>query len=291
MLTLDGIRRSVGPDTAFVQAEIQRPLSDLLPKDVLGRSLESGCTKAAGGFAGFPKCEEGGSPAKIWSVSLLRNLHNRHLHGKAVTDAWNETITADTTEDIVIAVFDCSSVSDALRALTYLKSPTTWDFVDPYADSVNLLYTPFDFSKTWANSDLKESHVLSSSSQQIGTVAMNTRVTFYTSDTWSNCSLNPSSTKIMTYLELWGFTTFAIDNRVFLIVNYSMIYGPEYQACEGSTLPGGSILWVNIPYEWQQIGHSFVFSSGGKRLFTINYNPFLDNLDGVLRAVFQVLAK
>jgi len=43
VLALDEIRRSVQPATVFVQAEVQRPLSALLPDDILGIPLVNNC--------------------------------------------------------------------------------------------------------------------------------------------------------------------------------------------------------------------------------------------------------
>jgi len=54
VLTLDEVRRSVGPDTAFVQAEVQKALTDFLPREALGIKLDVTDDSTALVFPGVP---------------------------------------------------------------------------------------------------------------------------------------------------------------------------------------------------------------------------------------------
>lgn len=290
VLTLDGIRRSVGPDTAFVQAEIQRPLSDLLPRQALGRSLVA------------PE----GSGITLATESLWNALQEAGIDMNGVGESYNRTVSGDTTEEITIDIFDCASATDASRALTYLSTPTTWALDDP-RPKPPLMLDPLAWFSAWGGSwgsrwSPERSDVIFSTSQKIGCVVVNTVVASYTypeppypySNEWCVTSRNAASDKITPDLVLWGFRSFAIDNLAFLIVYDRLIVGPQYPACESgrAPLPGGGTfeIWLGLPYGWKRVGHSFVFSSGNSRLFSVDYDPFLDNFDQILATVFHTLS-
>jgi len=302
VLTLDGIRRSVGAGTTFVQAEIQRPLSDLLPRQALGRALALvvGPPRSFLDLASGVMKDEGDWPT-LATQALWNYLKKNDINMNWVGEAYNETVSGDTTEEITIDLFDCASATDASRALAYFKTPTLWDLIDPRDFLLPVLSweQQMAFSGSWAGQNWKDKKVLLSTSQETARVTVNS-VVYYSihpePDDIDICvmSRHAASENINPHLAFYGFRSFTIDNLAFLIVYESIVSGPKYAACESwqAPLPGGGTFetWSEIPYEWKQVGHSFFFMSEGKRLFTIDYNPFLDNFDQVLATVFHALS-
>ena len=282
VLTLDGIRRSVGPDTAFIQAEIQRPLSDLLPRQTLGRSLVA------------PE----GAGITLASWSLENALQNAGVDVNGVAEAYNNTVTGNTTDEITIDIFNCADEADASRAVAYLSAPTSWDLTDPRANSYDPLttYDPFVFRGSWAGQLPTDSDILVSTSQEVGGMVVNTVVALSTypdsqdlSDLVFGCwSSVPDirSRQFTPSLQLWGFASFAIDDLAFSIVYYrKFVAGSTYPPCDMSgVVPSG------ISYKWDLVRHSVVFSCENSRVFSVDSSSFLSNFDKVLNTVFQALA-
>jgi len=288
VLTLDEIRHSVGAGTTFVQAEIQRPLSDLLPRQALGRALAL--------VVGPPRLLEGDWPT-LATRSLWNYLKKNDINMNWVAEAYNKTVSGNTTEEITIDVFDCASATDASRALTYLSAPTTWDLADPFSNVPSdplFVYDPFIFGRTWAGM-LQGSDILLSASQELRSMVVKTVITSHIYPNqqdlgdlvfgcWSSVS-EIRDRKFIPSLSLWGFASFTVDNLAFSIVYYAHLSaGSSYPPCDMTGLvPNG------IPYDWKRIGHSFVFSAENSRLFSVDYDPFIDNFDQVITTVFQAL--
>jgi len=210
VLSLDGIRRTVGPDTAFVEAEIQRPLSDLLPRQALGTSLALGQGRAELLRLGW----SGGVTAA--SISLLKYLKNEQIRIISLAETYSQIASNDSTEEIMMNIFDRSSPGNASRALISLSNPKAWNLPDLYDHG---------YDNSWAGGwvsvldvermfpERRPLSILLSKHQKTGGITVNMLLAYCPAKFHS---INLKS--VYPLLSLWGFERFRIYNLVFLII-------------------------------------------------------------------------
>ncbi len=140
VLSLNEIRQTVGVGTLLVQAEVQRPLTDLLPRQALGGSLEI----ATGTplkllqqliHSTFPSFEKAyqcfldvirHSPFSPDTTELLLYLHAKGIKLIRAGEAYNKIETGEIANVVIVDVFECASPTEASRALAYLSKPVNW---------------------------------------------------------------------------------------------------------------------------------------------------------------------
>lgn len=317
VLSLGEIRRSIGPGTAFVQAEVQRALTDLLPREALGRSLArvTGIPIYTYDFMG--NLQRG--PFSKDTALLWLYLQRKHVKMEEMGEAINKAETSDSMQTIIIDIFNCASPAEALRALTYLRTPMNWDLYEPQPDFPPLstpIFPPsraglfpdamgiFDSLLPLRTTTMVEYgpvNILLSTSDETDGVVVNT-VIYYLyypdsctgSTNGASCSPSDAPPTFRPCLGLWGFRSFVIGNLAFLIAYRSAIAGPELpeESCVNMAIQGSNWEWMPNCYRWDKESDSFIFSEeyGTKHLLSFNIHPFLDSFDQLLRALFYDLA-
>ncbi len=292
MLSFDEIRQNIGPATAYVEAEVKRLLTDLLPRKVLGKSLQWG-----------------------WRITdtssrLFSYLKHNGIILNSISEAYKEVRTGDTTEVIAIAIFDCENEADAQRALSFLATPNKW------------VLSPTSYPM-WGSSELPKWHrdwkgykVLLSTSKQIAGLTIN--IVIYYDTCWflyegfefmgeeigakgrhyeepCPATLSRSCHSLVPYVDLDCFAIFTIEDLAFLIVYENQVVGPEYPCTQEKQFPrivGGGFYTTQVPitYEWVRTGHSFILNAEGETLLSVDYMPFLDNFEEIINTVLRTLA-
>ncbi len=277
VLTLDGIRRSVGPNTVFVQAEIQRPLADLLPQEALGRTLKKLVINPGPLVRNLPFLPMPGNSGGLSISSALWNyLLQANIQLLSAAEAYKKTIKTNVTEVVSINAFKCSSASEALHALTYVNDPTRWQLHDvrdltSIYQSSTLLSTSREIHGASVNAVITAKPFPPGSTTQFLLLCMNS----------SNATFHPE-------LELWGWYMWVLNDILFMECYYNDIkVSSTYPAC--ATLNGVN-LGGDSGYKWRQAGTSFIFSHYLDDLLSIDYEPFVNIFNKLTETIFQILA-
>lgn len=285
VLSFDEIKQRVGPSTVFVEAQVQRPLSDLLPREALGRSLAQAWPHVLNALT---------SDLESKGVSLDRStppphyvaVQNKVVRGSVPENVFMNSNGTGSSEEVIIAIFDCETTQDAARAANYLIDPTQWELSVTYlSPEVTLGF----MQSIWAHLDDADAYL--SKNQTIGPINLRTIALFYLSPAppYPGEHIN-LGTPLQPYAILWGISTFYLEDLTFLIMYIAHVRGP---LCPGSRCPvqyapNDSGLPA-FTYMWEHVRETFVFSAEDQQVFSVNYGLFLEKYEEILNAVLRAV--
>ena len=282
VLSLKEIRQRVGPSTVFVKVQVQRPLNDLLPREVLGRPL----TQAWPCIVHVLACDLESEGVDLNILPRYVATMNKIVQGTVPENVFFNSDGIGSSEEIIVAIFDCKTTQAAAHAINYLVNPTQWK-LSTTCLSLEFL-KDFCFS-IWAL--LKDANTYLTKNQNIGPINLHTIVLYYLHPTppYPGEHINLGK-PLQPYAILWGISTFYLEDLAFLIMYTVHVRGP---LCPGPRCP----VWYTpndfglptFTYTWEHVRETFVFSAEEQQVFSVDYGLFLENYQEILTAVLRVV--